>query len=72
MEQQTWQQQAYVSSAQRLIADGFVVIDESGDTVLTEKGKQRAAARLDKLPDGDEILLDLAFCSAHDIPVSIF
>lgn len=66
------QNQAYVSMATQLLEERFIEIDEKGDARLTEKGKKRVAARLDKLPWGDEILLDIAFCESHDIPVSLF
>jgi Mn-dependent DtxR family transcriptional regulator len=62
----------YVSVATQLVEAGFITIDENGDARLTEKGKKRAARRLDKLPTGDEILLNLAFCEAHEVPVSLF
>ena len=38
---------------------------------MTEKGKKKAAARLDKLPTADYIFLNLAFCESHQIPVNL-
>lgn len=66
------QNEFYVSLATQLVEEGFILIDEYGEATLTEKGKKRVAKRLDKLPAGDEILLDIAFCEGHSVPVSLF
>lgn len=66
-----WMKQMELLHTEQLIAAGYVRENEYGELTLTDKGKQRAAARLDKLPAGDEILLHVAFCEKYDIPVSI-
>lgn len=62
-----WLEQLHNRQTEQLIEEGFIQVDEFGDITLTEKGVKRAAARLDKLPDGDEILLTVAFCQTHGI-----
>lgn len=66
-----WMQQMQRRKTEQLIEEGFIQIDEFGELKLTDQGKQRAATRLDRLPDGDEILLHVAFCESHDIPLMI-
>lgn len=61
----------YKSMAVQLVEEGYIVTNEYGYARLTEKGKKRAAQRLDKLPAGDEVLLNLAFCEGHEISVSV-
>jgi len=62
-----WIRQLRQRQTQQLIKEGFVRVDDFGDLKLTEKGARRAGIRLDKLPPGDEILLEIAFCEAHGL-----
>ncbi|MBH5316714.1 hypothetical protein I6N90_02680 [Paenibacillus sp. GSMTC-2017] len=58
-------QREYMTSELRL--GGFIVIDECGHVHLTEKGRIRAGARLDKLPIGENLLLEIAICEAYSM-----
>ncbi|CAM4182502.1 hypothetical protein L1N85_11230 [Paenibacillus alkaliterrae] len=71
MSEQGYRELAARQAAQLLEA-GFIAKDENGSAVLTEKGKQRAAKRLDKLPIGDDVLIEIAFCEAHHIGFNPF
>lgn len=62
----------YVATAKQLIEEGCLVIDEQGDTYLTEKGKKKVAAKLDRMTPGEEVLLQIAFCEHHEVSVSLF
>ena len=66
-----WVRKMRERQTQQLIEEGFIFADEYRTLHLTEKGKCRAAARLDKLPPGDEILLEVAFCEAHNLALRL-
>ncbi|GKU78554.1 hypothetical protein [Paenibacillus sp. L3-i20] len=55
----------YMTSELR--SGGFITFDENGYAHLTPKGKIRATARLDKLPIGDNLLLEIAVCEAYSM-----
>lgn len=65
-----WLQDLRRHQTRQLIEEGYIHVDEYGNATLTEKGKQRVANRLDKLPVGDEILIQIAVLQEHGITVS--
>lgn len=67
-----WKQEMHVRMCLAQVEAGYVEIDENGEARLTEKGKKRVAKWLDGLPYGAEVLIDLAFCESHELPVSLF
>jgi Mn-dependent DtxR family transcriptional regulator len=53
----------------QLREQGFIEVNENGEVALTDKGKSRVANRLDRLPLGDEFLIQVAVLDAHGITV---
>lgn len=66
-----WLEDLQKAQTRQLVEEGFVSIDEHGSATLTEKGKQRVGNRLDKLPNGDEILIQIAVLNAHGITMDV-
>lgn len=65
MSAEKWVRDQRGRTAEQLKDEGFIAYDEYGQARLTLKGKKRAAARLDKLPMGDDLLLEIAICEAY-------
>jgi Mn-dependent DtxR family transcriptional regulator len=72
VDQQDWREKVYVATAEQMLVEKLIVVDENGDAHLTEKGKTQAAKIFDKLSTKQEILLNVAFGEHHDIPMSLF
>lgn len=53
------------------IEAGHIIEDEYGILQLTGPGRQRISQALDKIPVGDEFLLEMAVLDAHEITVSV-
>ncbi len=68
---ENWMKEHRERTALELQERGFIAVDEYGQARLTEKGKKRAAARLDNMPIGDDILLEIAVCEAYDVSANI-
>jgi hypothetical protein len=66
-----WQQEARTNAIKRQQKAGYIELNETGDTVLTEAGKQRVAKLLDRLPDGYDVLIELAVFESHGISVDL-
>lgn len=64
-----WLQDLRNHQTRQLIETGFVHVDENGDTTLTEKGQKHIQNRLNKLPPGDHIMIQIAVLAAHGITV---
>lgn len=58
-------------NANWLEQQGFIQRDEGRQARLTLEGKKRAAAQLDKLPLGNDLLLEIAVCEAYEIEAKI-
>ncbi len=72
VDQQDWREKLYVSTAEQMLVEKLITMDEYGDARLTEKGKDQAAKIFDKLSTKQEILLQVAFGEHHNIPMSLF
>lgn len=66
-----WVREQRERTAKELKRGGYIAYDECGQALLTEKGKRRAAARLDKMPLGDDLLLEIAVCEAYSVTARI-
>lgn len=66
-----WVKKQRKRTAEDLKKRGFIAYDEHGQACLTEKGKRRAGARLDMLPLGDDILLEIAVCEAYGVTARV-
>lgn len=71
VKQQEWINEHYARLKLDLIKRKFLIADENGILQLTEKGKQRAADRLDRLPTEDEILIQVAILNEAGLNVQL-
>jgi hypothetical protein len=72
IDQQDWREKVYVSTAEQMLIEKLITVDDFGDAHLTEKGKAQAAKIFDKLSTKQEILLQVAMGEHYSIPMSLF
>ncbi|RAU92487.1 hypothetical protein [Paenibacillus sp. YN15] len=62
----------YVISSYNLMQKRHIVLDENADVQITPEGERRIKALFNRISPEEKILLDIAFCQAHEIPPKLF
>lgn len=66
-EAMNWVMEQRQAQAEQLKQEGFIVYDVNGDPRLTEKGNRRYGSRMDRLPVGDDLLIEIKVCEAYGV-----
>lgn len=62
----------YVIGSYNLMQKRHIVLDENAEVRFTPEGERRVKALFSRISPEEKILLDIAFCHAHEIPPKLF